>query len=158
MSDAYLWLRLIHVLSATLLFGTGLGTAFHMYVTHKSGNVTAIASATRNTILADWLFIATSGIIQPVSGLFMVHIAGYDYFESWLVATYFLYVITAVCWTRVVALQYRIRSLAVAAAAANSPLSADYYSAMRLWFILGWPAFISLVIIFVLMVMRPSLW
>ena len=29
MSDGYLWLKVLHVLSATVLFGTGLGTAFH---------------------------------------------------------------------------------------------------------------------------------
>ena len=158
MSDAYLWIRWVHIISGTLLFGTGLGTAFHMYVTHLRGNVIAIESATRNTTLADWLFIATSGVIQPVSGLLMVHFTGFDYFESWLIVTYVLYGIAAACWIKVVVLQYRIRSLAETAAVNGSQLPSEYFSAMRLWFILGWLAFISLLIIFVLMVMKPSLW
>lgn len=52
----YLILKTIHILSSTLLFGTGLGTAFHMYATHLRGDVKAIASTARNVVLADWLF------------------------------------------------------------------------------------------------------
>ncbi len=158
MSDTYLWVKWVHVLSSTLLFGTGLGTAFHFYATHLRRDVVAIASAARNTTLADWLFIATSGIVQPVSGVILIRTAGYDYLESWLAVTYVLYVIAAACWIRVVALQYRVRALAEAAVADGSPLPPEYFSAMRLWFILGWPAFIALVLIFALMVVKPVLW
>lgn len=158
MIDTYLWIKWVHVLSATVLFGTGLGTAFHLYATHLRGDVNAIASAARTTTLADWLFTAPSGVLQPASGLLMVRIAGIDYFESWLVATYVLYLVAAACWFRVVGLQYRVRAFAEAAAASGKPLSPEYFSAMRLWFRLGWPAFIALVLTFLLMVMRPTLW
>ena len=158
MSDPYLWIKWIHILSGMMLFGTGLGTAFHMYVTHLRGNVSAIAVSARNTTLADWLFIATSGVVQPASGLLMIHLSGYDYLESWLVATYFLYGVAAVCWIWVVFLQYRMRALAAAGCANGSPLPTAYFAAMRLWFILGWPAFIALLVILVLMVMKPALW
>ena len=156
--ELYGWLKWLHILSATVLFGTGLGTAFHLWATHLRGDVRAIASAARNTVLADWLFIATSGVVQPVSGLVMVRIAGLDWLESWLVATYFLYTIAAGCWVRVVGLQYRIRALAEAASANESPLPPEYHAAIRLWFVLGWPAFVSLVLVFALMVMKPVLW
>lgn len=158
MSEAYLWIKWIHILSGMLLFGTGLGTAFHLYATHLRGDVAAIAAATRNTVLADWLFIASSGVIQPASGLVLIHLAGYDYSESWLIATYVLYGIAAICWIRVVFLQYRMRVLAETARATAGALPPDYYSAMRLWFILGWPAFIALLAILALMVMKPALW
>ena len=39
MYQLVLW---IHILSATLLFGTGLGTAFHGWMAHRSGDVRAI--------------------------------------------------------------------------------------------------------------------
>ena len=158
MSSAYLWIKWVHILGATLLLGTGLGTAFHLYATHLRGNVTAISQAARNTVAADWLFVATSVVIQPVSGFLMIRIAGLDYLESWLVATYVLYAIAVGCWLWVVRLQYRVRTLATTACANATPLPPEYFAAMRLWFVLGWPAFISLVLIFALMVMRPSLW
>ena len=158
MSEPYLWIKWIHILSGMLLFGTGLGTAFHLYATHLRGDVAAIAAATRNTVLADWIFIASSGVIQPVTGLVLIHLAGFDYLESWLVATYVLYGIAAICWIRVVFLQYRMRVLAEAARATAAALPPDYYSAMRLWFVLGWPAFVALLVVLALMVMKPALW
>lgn len=158
MSDPYLWIKWLHILSATVLFGTGLGTAFHMLMTHVRGDVSAIAAATRNTVMADWLFTATSGVVQPVTGIVMVYMAGLDPFESWLVVTYGLYVFAGLCWLKVVQLQYRMRDLAAGAESHGEPLSADYHSAMRLWFILGWPAFISLLAVFALMVMKPAFW
>jgi len=158
MSDPYLWVKWLHILSSTVLFGTGTGTAFHMFATHLRGEVTAIAAMTRNTVLADWLFTATAGIVQPATGFLMVYLSGQDPFESWLVATYILYVLAGLCWLKVVGLQYRMRDLATAAADEGAALPAAYHRAMKLWLILGWPAFVSLTAVFVLMVMKPEIW
>ena len=158
MSDPYSWIKLAHILSATLLFGAGLGTAFHLFATHIRGDVAAISIVARNTVLADWLFTATAGVLQPLTGLLMIYWAGYSFVESWLVITYVLYAIAGLCWLKVVQLQYRIRRLAAQAADSGEPLTDEYDRAMKLWFILGWPAFIGLSIVFLMMVMKPDLW
>lgn len=158
MSEPYLWLVWAHILSATLLFGTGLGTAFHMLATHLRGDVAAIAAMTRNTVLADWLFTATSGVVQPVTGFLIVFTGGYDPLAGWLVATYVLYAIAGLCWLKVVQLQYRMRRLAIAAHETGQALPAAYHAAMKLWFALGWPAFLALLAVLALMVMKPDLW
>ena len=88
----------------------------------------------------------------------MVKMAGLDEFGSWQVATCVLYAFTAGCWLRVVGLQYRVRALAAAACANASPLPPEQFAAMRHWFILGRPAFVSPVLIFWPMVMKPALW
>ncbi len=75
-----------------------------------------------------------------------------------LVATHVLNFIAAVCWIKVVGLPYRIRAMAEAAAAGGSPLPAGYFAAMRLWSILGWPAFLALVLVFALMVIKSAVW
>ena len=36
MSDLYLTLKLIHILGAAVLFGTGLGIAFFMLMAHRT--------------------------------------------------------------------------------------------------------------------------
>ena len=36
MSHLYLALKLIHILGATVLFGTGLGIAFFMFMAHRT--------------------------------------------------------------------------------------------------------------------------
>lgn len=153
--EPFLWVKVVHILSATILFGTGLGTAFHMFATHLSGNPEAIAVAARNTVRADWLFTTPAVIVQPVSGLALAHLAGYPLDSGWLVLTYGLYLLAGACWIPVVLIQMRAARLAAAAVAAGTPLPARYFRLMRVWFLLGWPAFLALILVFGLMVFRP---
>ncbi|KAF0098031.1 MAG: hypothetical protein FD144_4680 [Rhodospirillaceae bacterium] len=156
--DSYLWLKWLHVLSSTVLFGTGIGTAFQMWFAHLRGDVRSITIVTRNVVLADWLFTLPAGILQPITGLALVIQAGLDLTASWLVVTYALYCLAFVCWVPVVVLQIRVRDLAAEALATGQSLPPAYHSTMRLWFALGWPAFIALIVIYLLMVAKPDLW
>ncbi len=158
MSDPYLWLKWLHVVSATVLFGTGLGTALHMWLAHLRRDPRAIAVVARNVVLIDGLFTASSGVVQPLSGFGLIALAGIDPWASWLVIGYLLYLVAASCWFRVVWLQIRVRDIAAAAVAEGRALPPEYDRCMRAWFVLGWPAFLSLLGIFALMVMRPALW
>ena len=47
MVELYLPLKWLHVVSATILFGTGLGTAFHFWHALRTGSVGAIAASPR---------------------------------------------------------------------------------------------------------------
>jgi uncharacterized membrane protein len=156
--NAYVALKLVHVLSSTLLFGTGLGTAFHMWMTHRGGDVRAIASAARLTVRADWYFTAPAVIIQPLSGFALMHLAGFAWTQSWLQLALLLYLIAGSCWIPVVMLQLHVQRLATAAVERGQPLPPAYYRTMRLWFLLGWPAFAAVVVTFWLMVAKPALW
>ena len=156
--DAYLAFKWLHIVSSTILFGTGVGTAAQMWLAHMRGDVAAIATVTRNVVFVDWIFTGTSAVIQPLSGLMLIVLVGYDLWESWLVITYLLYVLTAFCWFRVVWLQIQIRNIAAEARDGATALPPIYYAYMRQWFWLGWPAFTSLMIVFALMIGRPALW
>ena len=155
--STYLLVKWLHIVSATVLFGTGLGTALHMWLTHRRGDVHAIASTLKNVVWVDWVFTGTSGVVQPVTGFLLVYMAGYDALAPWLVATYVLYVITFACWAPVVWLQIRCRHLAQAAVASDKPLPAQYHRYMRRWFWLGWPSFTALLVVYWLMVAKPVL-
>lgn len=157
MSDYFTWLKLIHILSATVLFGTGLGTAFFMWRADRSGDLPAIAVTARHVVLADFLFTVPAIVVQPVSGVLLAIEAGYTFTEPWLLAAIGLYLLIGACWLPVVRLQLRMRDLAEAARATSEPLPASYHRAMRLWFVLGWPAFASILAIFALMVFRPTI-
>lgn len=158
MSDLYSWLKLVHILSATVLFGTGLGTAFQMWMANRGGDVRAIAAVARNVVIADYLFTTPAVAIQPVTGIALIWIAGYDPFSSWLIAVYFLYVLTGACWTPVVKIQVRLRDVARECADSGLPLPPDYRRLMRRWTALGIPAFSAVIAIFWLMVAKPALW
>ncbi|MDV3238990.1 MAG: DUF2269 domain-containing protein [Gammaproteobacteria bacterium] len=152
--DAYLPIKLIHILSATLLFGTGLGTAFYMWRAHGSGDVRAIATVARNVVMADWLFTTPAVIVQPISGVWLASLRGYALSEPWIVASLVLYAVAGACWVPVVWLQMRMRALAEAALRTSGRLDSRYHRCMRWWFVLGWPAFAAVLIIYGLMVFK----
>jgi len=147
----------LHILSSTLLFGTGLGTAFFMFVTNRSADVRAIAVVTRYVVLADWLFTATTVVFQPLSGLMMMHLAGIPLRTPWIWLSFALYFVAGACWLPVVWIQMQMRNIARDAAAAGaSTLPARYWKYERAWILLGIPAFFSLIVVFYLMVAKPS--
>ncbi|AWJ86402.1 hypothetical protein TSH58p_23130 (plasmid) [Azospirillum sp. TSH58] len=149
-------LKLIHILSAILLFGTGLGTAFHGMASNLSKDVRAIAVANRNVVLADWLFTTPTVVIQPVSGLWLALEQGWPLSSGWIVLTLVLYAIAGACWLPVVWLQIRMRRMAEDAVAAGTPLPPLYRRYFRIWFALGWPAFTAMVALVGLMVFKPE--
>lgn len=156
--DPYLAARGLHIFSALLLFGTGLGTAFHMYTACRSAEVAGIARVSRQVVLADWLFTAPSGVLQPLTGLWLVHLAGYNFAEPWLLVSYLLYTVAGGAWLVVVKLQLDMRRLAEAAHSEGASLPDAFWRAFRLWVRLGWIGFGSLLGVYGLMIGKPALW
>lgn len=142
----------LHILSMVLLFGTGLGSAFYKWMGDLSGNVGHIATVNRHVVLADWLFTTPTVIFQPLSGLYLLQITGIPLSSSWVVLTFILYALAGLCWLPVVWLQIRMAKLARDAVNAKVPLPDIYWRYARIWFWLGWPAFIAMVAIVFLMV------
>ena len=66
------------------------------------------------------------------------------------------YAIAACCWFPVVYLQIKMRDFAVTAEENKTVLPPIYYRYFKYWFCLGWPAFISLIIVFYLMTNKPA--
>lgn len=155
MIEPFFLVKIVHILSAMLLFGTGLGTAFHMWFAYRRGDTSALAIVVANVVQADWLFTATSGVVQVASGVALILLGNHHPHALWLVIVYGLYTLALVCWLPVVAIQYKVRDLARAAAKAGQPLPAKAHRLMRIWFALGWPAFLALLGIIALMVTRP---
>lgn len=156
--DPYLTVKWLHILSSTVLFGTGMGTAFQMVWAMRTGRVETIHSVASGVVVADWIFTTPAGILQPLTGLWLLHLTGYSLLEPWLIVTYALYVLAFTCWVPVVRLQIHIRDLAGRALGDNATLPDEARRIYRLWFILGWPAFTAMVAIFWLMISKPSLW
>lgn len=154
--DNYAIVKTVHILSATVLFGTGLGTAFFFWRAHAPGNEAGRLTAARTTVLADWLFTTPAVVVQPITGAWMIAKAGIGWNDLWLSATYGLYLIAAVCWLPVVAIQLRMKHMLEREAAGESLDRRLYGRLFRTWFLLGWPAFGGLIAVYFLMVMKPS--
>ena len=114
----YLTVKWLHILSSTVLFGTGLGSAFYMFFTNRTRDTRAIAVVVRRVVVADWLFTTPTGILQPVTGFYLVHLAGFDWWAPWILGSIALYLLAMFCWLPVVWLQIRMAAMAEAAVAA----------------------------------------
>jgi uncharacterized membrane protein len=153
--DIYLIIKTLHILSATILFGTGIGIAFFMLRSYFTDNIHEKLYAARGTVLADYIFTLPAVIIQPLTGLWLVLQGGYGWMDLWLVITYAIYIIAGLCWLPVVWIQIQLKNMLEVAAQNGSDLPPRYHRLFKIWFILGWPAFIGLVIVFFLMVFKP---
>jgi uncharacterized membrane protein len=153
----YLIVKWLHILSSTFLFGTGIGSAFYMLFTSLSRDVRAIAVVSRYVVLADWIFTTTTIVIQPVTGLYMMHLAGMPLKTPWIMWSFALYFLAGACWLPVVWIQLKMRDMAQVAARDNTPLPDRYWRYLKIWTALGIPAFFALVIVFYLMVAKPML-
>jgi uncharacterized membrane protein len=149
-------LKELHVLGAVVILGLGLGTAFHFWCAHRSGDPIAIAAAARSTVIADWIFTAPAVALQPVTGWLLADSLGWPISAPWLAGALVLYVVAGACWLPVVALQHRMARLAGEAVRCAAPLPAAYRAAARLWFVLGWPAFAAVLGIVHLMIAKPG--
>lgn len=153
---SYLVVKWLHILSSTVLFGTGLGTAYYMFFASRTRDPRIIASVFGYGVVADWLFTTTTIVFQPLSGWYMAHLAGMPLTTPWIAWSIALYLLAGACWLPVVWLQLRMRDMARRALADDTPLPGLYGRYLRIWVLLGIPAFVALVIVFYLMVAKPA--
>jgi uncharacterized membrane protein len=151
----YLIVKTVHILSSTVLFGTGIGSAYYMLFTSLTRDAHAVASVVRLVVIADWVFTTTTIVIQPLTGLYLIHLMGYPLASSWILWSILLYFAAGAAWLPVVWMQIKMRDMARVAAASNSPLPPKYWTYLKLWTALGVIAFGALVVVFYLMVAKP---
>ena len=113
----YLIVKWLHVLSSTVLFGTGLGSAFYMFFTNRSTDVRAIAIVCRRVVWADWAFTTPTAILQPATGFYLVHLAHMPLESKWIGWSLGLYALAGACWLPVVWMQIRMAAMAERAVA-----------------------------------------
>lgn len=174
----YLWLKLVHVANAAFLFGTGAGTAYFMLRSYlysrargKAG-VQVLAVTTRHVIQADWVFTLGSGVLQLLTGLLLALQLQLPLLEGWVALALATFFAVFLCWAPAALLQARIYRLAggdpgtaMQAHSSSGNLSEPpldglprrIHRYMRIWAVLGLPAFAGMVVLFYLMVFKPNL-
>ena len=152
----YQTIKWIHILSSTILFGTGIGTAFFMLMANRSKKLTAIVFATKTVVIADFIFTAPSVIVQLLSGLYLVQLGGHLVTSTWIIYGLGLYFFAGACWLPVVWMQIKMRDFAIKAKTEGSELGVNYWRFEKAWTLLGALAFPAIVIVFWLMVNKPN--
>lgn len=152
--EHYLFFKLLHILAAVVVTGTGMGIAFFMFMANRSNNPQAIYITAKHVILGDWIFTTPAVITQIITGIFLMKMQGYSFSAPWFYWVVGLFSFIGLCWLPVLRIQYKLRELAKTSINSNQ-VSSEFKSLMRTWTLLGIPAFIAILAIFWLMVFKP---
>lgn len=152
----YLLVKWVHIISSTILFGTGIGSAFLMFMANRRKDIAGMYFAARHVVIADWVFTTPSVILQLVTGLYLMHLGGYSLTDGWIMWGLILYSFAGACWLPVVWMQIRMRDMVKNALETGASLDQRYWVFDRWWIMLGSLAFPAIVIVFWLMVAKPA--
>jgi len=155
MGMEYVVLKWVHIISATVLFGTGTGLAFFYFAAHQVRDLSAMKFATRTVVLGDFIFTTPAGLAQIVSGTLLIMNAGWALDTAWLWIALVLFAFAGACWLPVVWIQFQMHKL-VRAAVDLSDLPSAYWRYYHIWILLGSFAFPALLVVFWLMIAKPS--
>lgn len=156
--NTYLLVKWLHIVSSVVLVGTGFGSAFYLFFANRSASLEARAVVARLVVRADLWFTTPAVIVQPLTGIWLAHTAGWPLTTPWLAASLALYLLAGACWLPVLWLQLKMARDVETAVAAGRPLSVQYRRWQRGWELLGYPAFAAMLAVFFLMVNKPALW
>ncbi|WP_037086990.1 DUF2269 family protein [Neorhizobium vignae] len=155
--DADSLLRLLHVIGAAVLLGTGAGIAFFMVIARRTEDPKLIAHTAGTVVLADTVFTATAVVLQPVTGYLLARSIGWSLTDGWVALSLILYVVTGLFWLPVVWIQIKLRNIARITYEDSAPLPPEWYRLYRIWFACGFPAFFAVIAIFWLMLTKPDI-
>ena len=150
----YLTLKWIHVLSSTILFGTGVGSAYYFLRAHLSRDARIAEAVSRYVIVADWMFTATTVLLQPLTGLMLARMAGIPLSTPWLHRSLVLYGVAVACWVPVVFIQIRMHAQVREAAVHEERMPIRQGRWLAAWFALGTGALFAFLGVFHLMVAK----
>jgi uncharacterized membrane protein len=147
-----------HVLSAAIIFGTGLGIAFFTWFGYRSamrsGTLEPLRSILRLTVIADAWLTAPAVVFQAASGVFLMDAYGWPLLSAWSIAVWSLFAVAGACWLPVLLIQQEL-ARASREAASVAALPPGFHRMFRWWFALGTVAFAAVIAIYWLMVAKP---
>ncbi|MGQ0685687.1 DUF2269 family protein [Bradyrhizobium sp.] len=152
----YPTLKLIHVLSSTILFGGGIFAALLGTIVFGSRKMKVIAEVGPHIVKVESYLTILSALAQIITGLWLASIAGFPVLTGWLGWASLLFCIAAACWILGVWLQHRMVELSKTAIETNSELPAEYNERFKNWTFLGLPSTTAMLGIFYLMVFKSA--
>ncbi len=147
--NTYLLLKSLHVLSATIVLGTGIGIAWYTLRGWLSGDLQVFRWISRETVAADWIFTCSAifGLLGSAAGMLAINPGWLQ--QHWLQLAMALTAAVFLLWLPVVFLQYQLRLHA------REACEREIHRAMKIWCALGAAALPLMIAIVFLMVTKP---
>ena len=148
-------LKLVHIMSSTILFGGGVFVALLGTIVFGSKKVKVIAEVGPHIVKVESYLTILSALTQIISGLWLASIAGFSISTGCLGWALVLFCIAGLCWILGVWLQHRMVDLSKKAIETNAEVPAEYHKLFQNWTFLGLPSTTAMIGIFYLMVFKP---
>jgi uncharacterized membrane protein len=156
--SAYAIWKTAHIISAAILFGTGLGIAFFAWFGYRralrTNSIEGLRTVLHLTVVGDSVFTAPAVVFQALSGLVLLHLNGWSLFSPWALTSIVLFMLVGCLWLPVVYIQIALSREAHIASSIPA-LTPRFHRRFKTWFVLGLPAFIGVLVLFFLMVAKP---
>jgi uncharacterized membrane protein len=149
-------LKLVHIFASMFFLGFGMGSVFYRMRAYQSGNLELMVFADREVVRADWFFTVPSGVLLPLTGVWLVHLYGLPWSTPWVLVGLGGWALAGITWLPAAFLQVRMRDLALRAKAEGTPLPEAYHRAHRIWLILGFPSFTSAMVVLWAMIAKAA--
>jgi uncharacterized membrane protein len=155
MYNAYLLLKLVHVIAVVAFLGNISTGLFWKAIADRSGRPDIAAHTLRGIILSDRLITIPSIILILIGGFGAASISGWTILGTgWILWSLVLFIIAGVAFVPVSRAQ---RDLAELASAGTSLTSEAYRKLSRRWEIWGTVALVTPLLALVLMITKPAL-
>jgi len=150
---SYFILKLIHILSATVMIGTGFGSAFYLYFTYKNTQASTVRDVLKFVIIADKIFTLPSVIIQLITGWLLADLMSM-LFTVWFWVVICVSAVVLLLWIKAAFIQIKLRKIILE----ENEISKRFHRGMTEWFWLGIFSFLGAIYLYYLMVYKPFLY
>ncbi|WP_028629539.1 MULTISPECIES: DUF2269 family protein [Pseudomonas] len=118
--ENYLLFRILHGLATLLFFGGLAGLAWYGWRSFRSGDSALIGLSLRRILLIGVPLLILAAVSLPVSGWWMVNLAGLPLGQAWLLGGAILYLFGCIAWLLLFGRVARLREQALAEGGAAS--------------------------------------
>ena len=151
--DLYEFIKIIHVISSTVVLGVGVGVAYFIFSDYRNDDRESLRIVVSHAARADWVLTMPAVVVQFLTGLWLTANLGIPYGSAWFIAVNALFILIGFSWLSLVKQHKHIEALAGQGAGADPD---EYARTMRLWMRDGLVTTGIVVIIFVLMTAKPG--
>ncbi len=107
--ETFTALKLLHVVALVLLLGSALAVTIGLWRGRRAGDGAVLNRTLQLPWFFAWALMALCLAVLPVSGWWLVHLAGWSLGQTWLLASSVLYTLSTLSWVWLVVRLNRLR-------------------------------------------------